>query len=393
VLDRFAPLARHPKSDARHRFEADPRAHKINLRTGVYKDDQGACAIWPCVKTAERRLLERETTKDYLDLPGHAGFRAAITELLLGSDATAETIHTPGGNAAMRLGGELLVRELPNVHLWVSDPTWHNHLATFAAAGCTIERYRWPVTPATALDADRLCEALATLPIGSPVLIQGCCHNPTGVDPTPDQWDAVARVLADRELFPIVDIAFLGYGDGLAADLRGLRTIADVVPQLMVTTSWSKSFCLYNERVGALTLVAQDAATATNALNHAVRCVRASYSNPPFHGAAIVAEILGDPQLRAEWEEGLAAVRERIGRMRRRLVDRMAALGVERDFSHVLRERSVFTELGLTASQVERLRESHAIYVSAGGGVNIVAVAGNELNRLCDAVAAVLTDK
>ncbi|MEE8107097.1 MAG: aromatic amino acid transaminase [Planctomycetota bacterium] len=397
MFGRWPPIDVHPKSAGRRAFDEDPRPEKINFRTGVFKNDAGECAIFPAVKAAEYRCLEAESTKDYLDLDGHPGFRETATRLLLGDalfasrDVHAETIHTPGGNAACWLAGRLLATQSPDAKLWLSDPTWGNHLATFRESGVAFERYPWPVTAETTLEAEVVLGALSRLPEGDAVLLHGCCHNPTGVDPSPAQWESIAAVLADRKLLPVVDIAFLGYGDGVEEDLQGLRLLAQAVPAMIVTTSWSKAFCLYRERVGALTVVAHDAAAATRAARHAAWLVRASWSNPPSHGAAIVDMVVRDPELRASWIDELAAIRERTGRMRRRLVERLGATeaGAELGLDHVLHEKSVFTTLGLTAEQVATLNREHAIYVGRGGAINVVAVTEAELDRFCDAVGAV----
>ena len=274
--------------------------------------------------------------------------------------------------------------------MWISEPTWANHPRIFASAGLQVETYPYFDTGANSLDADALLAALGQIPAGHVVLLHGCCHNPTGCDPTPDIWRQVAEVVAERGLLPLVDFAYQGFGDGLDEDATGLRAICDTGCELLVASSFSKNFGLYNERVGALTLIGADAEAAERALSHLKIAARTSYSNPPAHGAAMVCEILGDAVLRRQWEGELAQMRERINRVRQRLVARLSEQGVEHDFSFIERQRGMFSFSGLNAEQVEVLREQYAIYIVAGGRINVAGLTEDNLDYFCASVAAVL---
>jgi aspartate/tyrosine/aromatic aminotransferase len=392
VFGDLPPIDDHWKTLSRAEFDADPRPVKVNLRTGVYKNADGRCDVLPCVAKAARAVVDAETSKEYLDLAGLPAFCDAVTALLLDGHApgrSATTIQTPGGTAALRVFGDLASSWRAGASIWLSDPTWGNHRSVFAAAGLDVRSYPWPVDSETRLDAPALFEALGEIPAGDLLLLHGCCHNPTGVDPSPGEWREIGVRLRARGVLPVVDTAFLGYAEGVEEDLAGVRALVREVPEAALANSWSKPFCLYNERVGSLTLVGDDAEAVEAARRHAKLLVRASYSNPPHHGAAVVAMILGDPGLRREWLGELAGIRMRIRRMRKRLAERLDELGVPGDHRHVLAERSVFTRLGLSGEQVAALRRDHAVYVGAGGGMNVVALTEPELDHVCRAVAEV----
>ncbi|MHC4862151.1 MAG: aromatic amino acid transaminase, partial [Planctomycetota bacterium] len=361
-------------------------------RSGVYRNADGECAVFPCVREAAARVVAEETTKDYLDLAGLPAFCDAVTALLLGDGVrgkAATTLQTPGGTAALRVFGELARARDPDAAIWLSDPTWGNHRSVFAAAGLDVNTYPWPVTEETRLDFPALLTAIAEIPAGGLVLLHGCCHNPTGVDPTLGEWRELGALFRKHGLIPVVDTAFLGYAEGVEEDLAGVRALFREVPEAALATSWSKPFCLYNERVGSLTLVGEDPDSVERARRHAKLVVRASYSNPPHHGAAIVARILGDPDLRREWHGELESIRRRLRGMRERLAARLTELGVPGDHRHVLAERSVFTRLSLTDEQVAALRREHAVYLGRGGGMNVVAMTEEQLDHVCRALAEI----
>jgi len=378
-------------------FQRDPNPQKINLSVGVYKDAQGRTPILRCVKEAESRLLQRETHKSYLAIEGMAEYGRFVGELLFGADheilaaGRAATLQTPGGTGALRVAADFLKRKLPHARVWHSRPTWANHPSVFAAADRRVETYAYIDGDQTGLDFDAMLEGLRKIPAGDVVLLHACCHNPTGIDPTPEQWQTLAETVAERGLLPLVDFAYQGFGDGLEADAAGLRALCRPGCELIVCSSFSKNFGLYSERVGAVTFVAPHRAAAEAALSHAKTCVRVNYSNPPQHGAAIVATVLGDTELRPLWRRELDAMRERIHAMRTLFVHTMHAKSSRRDFSFLSDQRGMFSYSGLTPVQVDELRTRHSIYlVMQGGRINVAGMTEANMERLCEAVASVL---
>lgn len=377
-------------------FNADPSPEKINLGVGVYKDAEGRTPVLASVKEAERRILEAEQSKGYKPIEGDPAYGAAVRSMVLGPDhavlagGRAATAHTPGGTGALRTAGEYLRHVHPGATVWLSDPTWANHPKVFAAAGLATRNYAYFDADANALDFDAMVAALGEVPAGDVVVVHGSCHNPTGVDPDADQWARIADLLAERGVVPLVDFAYQGFGDGLEEDATGVRVLADRLDELMVCTSYSKNFSLYNERVGALMVVAGDANAAAAVQSHVKTWVRANYSNPPAHGAAIVTTILEDAELRGEWGEELSAMRRRINHMRSLFVQTLKGKGVGRDFGFIADQRGMFSFSGLDETQVRRLREEHAIYIVGTGRINVAGMTEGNMDRLCDAVAAVL---
>ncbi|MDP6038930.1 MAG: amino acid aminotransferase, partial [Candidatus Latescibacteria bacterium] len=318
-------------------FKQDPNPNKINLGVGVYKDAGGNTPIFESVKTAEERLLANEDTKNYLDIEGDGAYNAAVQTLLWGEDheiitsGRAATAQAPGGTGALRVAGDFIHQHFPRATLWLSDPTWANHPKIFASAEVPIKTYRYYDDASYGLDFDALIEDLGQIPAGDVVLLHGCCHNPTGVDPTPAQWEQIADVVADRGVVPLVDFAYQGLGNGLAEDASGLRALSRSGCELLVASSFSKSFGLYRERTGALSLVAKDADAAEKAMSHLKICIRTNYSNPPSHGAQAVVLVLSDPELRAQWDGEVKEMRDRINGMRTLFVDTLEHKGVRRD--------------------------------------------------------------
>ena len=377
-------------------FKEDPNPEKINLGVGVYKDGQGRTPIMTVVKKAEALLLEREDTKNYMPIGGSPEYAAVVQDLLFGAghpiiaSRRAGTIHTPGGTGALRVAGDFLKTICPETTLWLSDPTWANHGGIFTAAGLKMASYPYYDHGANGLDFDAMTQALEQIPEGDAVLLHGCCHNPTGADPTPDQWRVIADIVARRGLFPVIDFAYQGLADGCDVDAQGLRAVCESSPEALICSSFSKNFGLYNERVGALTLVAADNEAVRKAISHMKVVVRRNYSNPPFHGGAIVSLVLSDAALRAEWEEEVAVIRDRINRMRRLFVDTLSAQGVDQDFSFITRQRGMFSFSGLTRAQVDRLRDEYAIYIVGSGRVNVAGMSAANMDHLCGAIATVL---
>jgi len=377
-------------------FLKDSNPGKINLSVGVFKDESGQTPILAAVKEAERRLVETEKTKNYLGIDGLPAFDAAVQRLAFGQGqellkaGRAVTAQTPGGTAALRVAADFVQAIRPGATVWLSDPTWPNHPSIFTAAGLKVATYPYYDAASQGLALESMLAALEKASAGDVVLLHGCCHNPSGVDPNLQQWEGIAKVVASRGLLPLVDFAYQGFGDGLREDAAGMLIVAAAVPELLVCSSYSKNFGLYNERVGALTVVAKTAAEAERALGHVKLRIRANYSNPPAHGASVVATILGDPSLRTQWEEELTAMRERIHRMRHLFVEGLMKAGVKRDFSFLTNQRGMFSFSGLTPEQVKTLKEKHAIYIVGSGRINVAGMTEENMETLCKAIAGVL---
>ncbi|MDH3719084.1 MAG: aspartate/tyrosine/aromatic aminotransferase, partial [Planctomycetota bacterium] len=298
--------------------------------------------------------------------------------------------QTPGGTAALRVAGDFLRTKFPGAKIWLSDPTWPNHPGIFTAAGLTIETYPYFDKATNDLIAEAMIESLSRIPAGDVVVLHGCCHNPTGADPSAELWQQIAKVVADRGLVPLIDFAYQGFAEGLEQDAAGLRTVVQAVSEAIICSSYSKNFGLYNERVGALTLIGKTAAESQTALGHLKLTIRTNYSNPPVHGAAIVNRILNDATQRAAWEQEVAQMRDRINGMRKLFVTTLAAQGISRDFSFITRQCGMFSFSGLTADQVDTLREKYAIYIVGNGRINVAGMTQRNMDRLCRALADVL---
>jgi len=377
-------------------FKKDPNPDKINLSVGVYQDKEGHTPILDCVKEAERRLLDTRDSKGYLAITGIAEYGTSVRELVFGADdplvasGRARTLQAPGGTGACRVAGDFLAQKLGVRRIWVSDPTWANHPGIFKAAGLEVETYPYMDAPSTGMDFDAMLAALKELPAGEAVCLHGCCHNPSGIDPTVDQWSQIAGVLAERDLLPMVDFAYQGFGDGLSEDAAGVRELCSHVSEVLIATSYSKNFGLYSERTGALTIVARSDEAAEVALSHAKICARTNYSNPPEHGGAIVATVLADDELRAQWKRDVADMRDRINGMRHSFADTMKAKGASQDFSFITRQRGMFSFSGLTPLQVDELRTKYSIYIVRSGRINVAGMTPANMDRLCDAIMSVL---
>ena len=379
-------------------FQKDSNPNKINLGVGVYKDGSGQTPVLSTVKEAEERLLRSEATKSYLPIDGLAAYAALSQQIVLGSEhdvlsaGRAATVQTPGGTGALRVAADFVRRIFPSATVWLSDPTWPNHPNVFGSAALQVQTYPYFEAETNGVAFDRMMAALETIPQGDVLLLHGCCHNPTGADLSPQQWQAVAAVCADRGILPLLDFAYQGFGDGLDEDAIGVRIVAEHCRELLVATSYSKNFGLYNERVGALTLVADSAEAADAANSHMKICVRTNYSNPPAHGGQIVAEILGDPELRQRWEVELAEMRNRINDMRHLFVESLDEQGAGRDFSFIAHQRGMFSYSGLTPAQVQALRERHSVYIVGSGRINVAGMTEGNMDYLCAAVADVLKE-
>lgn len=377
-------------------FKSDPRPGKINLGVGVYKDEAGTTPILKTVKVAEQRLVEQENTKSYLSIEGTGAFGAGVQRMLFGaksdilSTGRARTAHTPGGTGALRVAAEFIVRQLGSKRIWVSNPTWANHGGVFKAAGLEVQQYTYYDAAAKDKDFAAMMRDLAKVQAGDVVLLHGCCHNPTGIDPTPEEWEAIAQLGADKGWLALFDFAYQGFAQGLDDDAGGLRAFAAKNAEFLVASSFSKNFGLYNERVGAFTLVAADSAAAGVAFSQVKAIVRTMYSNPPAHGGAVVTTVLEDAALYGQWEKEVAEMRERIHAMRTLFVETLKAKGVTRDFSFIERQNGMFSFSGLNPEQVARLKDEFGIYIVGSGRISVAGMTRANMDALCTAIAAVL---
>ncbi len=377
-------------------FRADDRPEKINLGIGVYKDETGKTPVLTSVKKAEQYLLESETTKNYLSIDGLADFARCTQALLFGNDSPlisarrARTAQTPGGTGALRIAADFLATQTAVKRVWISNPSWPNHKNVFNAAGLEVCEYHYYDAANHTLDFEGMLASLSQVQPGDVVLFHGCCHNPTGIDPTAEQWQKLAEISQANGWLPLFDFAYQGFARGLDEDAEGLRIFAASHQELIVASSYSKNFGLYNERVGAITLVAADAGVAETAFSQVKYTIRANYSNPPAHGAAVVATILSNDALRTIWEQELSDMRQRIQRMRQLFVNTLAEKGAQRDFSFIIKQNGMFSFSGLTKEQVIRLREEFAVYAVNSGRVNVAGMTPDNMSALCEAIVAVL---
>lgn len=377
-------------------FRADERPHKINLGIGVYKDESGNTPVLTSVKKAEQYLLEHETSKNYLSIDGIAAFGEQTLALLLGRDnpiisaKRAHAAQTPGGTGALRVAADFLANKTEAKRIWVSNPSWPNHKSVFNAAGLTVCEYDYYDADNHSLDFAALQDSLSQAQPGDVVLFHGCCHNPTGVDPSAEQWETLAEMSRCNGWLPLFDFAYQGFADGLEEDALGLRIFAARHDELIVCSSYSKNVGLYNERVGACSLIAADSDSASNAFSQIKAVIRANYSNPPAHGGAIVATILGNDALRTMWEQELTDMRQRIQRMRQLFVNTLQEKGAEQDFSFITQQNGMFSFSGLSKAQVGRLREEFAVYAVGSGRINVAGMTPDNMAPLCEAIVAVL---
>lgn len=377
-------------------FRSDPRPAKVNLAAGVFVDETGRTPMLASVVEAERRLADAAATKLYRPIDGDAAYRALVRDLVLGPDHEAAAsgralaTQTPGGTGGLRVAADLLRQTGGSETLWMSEPTWPNHPQLFHAAGFRIRPYPYTDETGRRIDEAAMLGALAQASPGDVVLLHGACHNPTGVDPSPELWARVGDLVEERGLLPLVDLAYQGFGDGLREDAAGLLELVRPGAELLVSTSFSKTFSLYAERVGALLVIARSAADADAVQTHVKSAVRVNYSNPPAHGADIVRTILADAVLRPQWEAELAAMRARIKDNRRALVAALGARGIPGDWSGIAAQRGMFALLGLGAHQVARLRDEHGVYVVGRGRINVAGFTPANLGPFADALAAVM---
>ncbi|WP_392563259.1 amino acid aminotransferase [Orbus wheelerorum] len=378
-------------------FNADERINKINLSVGIYKDEHMLTPVLACVKKAEAQLLENEQTKSYLPIEGLVTFNTLTQKLILGEDnqliisGRVKTAQAPGGTGALRIMADFLVKRTKIKRIWVSSPTWPNHQSIFQTAGLEVRDYRYYNAQTHELDFDSLIEDLNHVSAGEAVLFHGCCHNPTGIDPTPEQWQIISDLALKKGWLPVFDLAYQGFGQGLDEDALGVRLFAKNQPELLIASSYSKNFGLYNERVGALTLIAENEDIAECAFSQVRTIIRANYSNPPSHGANVVVNILSNPEMKDEWIDELTTMRQRIHRMRQLFVKTLQEKGAKQDFSFITKQNGMFSFSGLTEEQVFALRNDYGIYIVNSGRLNVAGMTLDNMSLLCESIVKVLS--
>ena len=377
-------------------FNADTRSTKVNLGVGVYYDDNGKIPLLAAVKTAEEARLKAAPPRGYQPIEGNAAYNTAVQNLLFGTGselATSGRVVTAqalGGTGALKIGADFLKRLNADATVYISDPSWENHRALFEAAGFPVDTYPYYDAETRGVNFEGMKAKLLAMAPGSVVILHACCHNPTGADLSDAQWDEVVEACRERGLVPFLDMAYQGFADGIDADAVAVRAFSASGLQFFVSSSFSKSFSLYGERVGALSIITADKEEAGRVLSQLKRVIRTNYSNPPIHGGAVVAAVLGSSELRQMWEDELAGMRDRIRAMRSSLVEKLAAKGVNQDLSFVVKQRGMFSYTGLTSAQVDVLRNEFGIYAVGTGRICLAALNSNNIDAVADAIAAVV---
>ena len=376
-------------------FNADPRDTKVNLGVGVYFDDNGKIPLLGAVRIAEETRLKAAPPRGYQPIEGAPAYNQAVQSLLFGKDsdllASGQVIPAQalGGTGALKVGADYLKRLNPEARVYISDPSWENHRALFESAGFEVNNYAYYDAATRGVNFAGMKASLNALAAGSVIVLHACCHNPTGADLSPAQWDEVVQICNEKGLVPFLDMAYQGFADGIDADAVAIRAFAASGRQFFIASSFSKSFSLYGERVGALTIVTASKEESARVLSQVKRVIRTNYSNPPTHGGALVAGVLASPELRQMWETELAGMRDRIRRMRASLVDAIRAQGVEQDFSFIVEQRGMFSYTGLTAAQVERMKEDFGIYAVSTGRICLAALNSKNVDYVAKAIATV----
>ncbi|TSE27510.1 Aromatic-amino-acid aminotransferase [Tepidimonas sediminis] len=387
---------RDPILGLNEQFAADPRPEKVNLGVGVYYDDDGKLPLLQCVRQAEARLMEKPAPRGYLPIDGMPAYDNAVKALVFGADSDVvqssrvATVQALGGTGGLKIGADFLKKLNPAAKVLISDPSWENHRALFANAGFAVDTYAYYDAAARGVNVEGMLASLRAAAPGTIVVLHACCHNPTGYDLTPGQWDAVVAVVKERGLVPFLDMAYQGFGHGIAEDGAAVRKFVEAGLDVFVATSFSKSFSLYGERVGALSVVCASKDEAERVLSQLKIVVRTNYSNPPTHGAAVVATVLNTPELRALWEQELAGMRTRIKAMREQLVQGLKDAGVTQDMSFITRQIGMFSYSGLTKEQMQRLRSDFGVYGTDTGRMCVAALNSRNIGYVCRAIASVL---
>ncbi len=396
ILAQVEMAPRDPILGVTEAFNADPNPNKVNLGVGVYYDDNGKVPLLECVRRAERQMIESAPPRSYLPIDGLPEYDRAVQALVFGADSAVRkenrviTVQALGGTGGLKVGADLLRRINPDAQVWISQPSWENHRALFENAGFQVNAYPYYDAATRGLDFNAMISAIRGLPARTIVVLHACCHNPTGVDLSSEQWSAVIETVRQRDLVPFLDIAYQGFGDGIEADAEPVRRFAQSGAPLFVSNSFSKSFSLYGERVGALSVLADSSDEAARVLSQLKRFVRTNYSNPPTHGGKIVASVLNTPELRALWEEELKQMRERIRTVRRALAEKIQARLPGVDVSFVTRQRGMFSYTGLSKDAVARLREEFSVYAVDTGRICVAALNSHNLDYSAEAIANVM---
>lgn len=387
---------RDPILGLNEQYNADTRAGKVNLGVGVYYDDEGRIPLLESVSKAETARIQAHAARGYLPMEGIAGYNKGAQTLLFGENSPliaagrVLTAQSLGGTGALKIGADFLKQLLPGSKVVISNPSWENHRALFERAGFAVETYPYYDAATHGFDFEGMLGALKNLPQQTIVVLHACCHNPTGVDPTFEQWQQIVEVIKDNNLVPFLDIAYQGFGDGLEEDAAVVRLFAQHDITMLISSSFSKSFSLYGERVGALTLVSSSKDESGRVLSQIKRVIRTNYSNPPTHGGTVVSTVLNTPELYTLWTQELAAMRERIRSMRVQLVEKLKAHGVTQNFDFVLSQRGMFSYSGLTAAQVDRLRDEHGVYAVSSGRICVAALNSHNIDYVAKSIAEVL---
>lgn len=377
-------------------FRADQSPKKVDLSVGVYQDDSGRTPVLDCVKQAELQLLDAQETKSYVAIAGNAGYNEGVERLLFGDqhpalvDGRVATLQAPGGSGALSVAGHLIERARNGGRLYLSDPSWPNHLPLFRLAGLELEHYPYYDYHNHRVDFEAMIDTVESMQSGDVLVVHGCCHNPCGHDLSREQWKALTDLCERIGIVPLIDIAYQGLAEGLDEDAYGVRLMAERLPELIVVASCSKNLGLYRERVGSCSVVAANREQRDNVFSNLANVARGLYSMPPDHGAAIVDRVLHDDDLKARWIDELAGMRERLNGLRRRVVEELHERNTPIDFSFIAEERGLFSFLGLTREQVVRLREEYHVYMLESGRVNIAGFNESNMGYVCDAIAAVL---
>jgi len=387
---------RDPILGLNEQFNADTNPKKVNLGVGVYYDDNGKLPLLQCVQAAEKQMMEKPAARGYLPIDGIAAYDSAVQSLVFGADSEpvkskrVATVQALGGTGGLKIGADFLKKVSPGAKVLISDPSWENHRALFTQAGFTVESYPYYNAAKRGVDFDAMLTALNAAPAGTIVVLHACCHNPTGYDITPAQWDQVIAAVKAAKLVPFLDMAYQGFGAGIAEDGAVISKFVASGLDFFVSTSFSKSFSLYGERVGALSVLCQSAEEAARVLSQLKIMIRTNYSNPPTHGGQVVATVLNTPQLRAQWEQELAEMRVRIKQMRHAMVEKLKAAGVNRDMGFIAQQIGMFSYSGLTKPQMERLRSEFSVYGTDTGRMCVAALNSKNIDYVCQAIAKVI---
>ncbi|MBP0599783.1 aspartate/tyrosine/aromatic aminotransferase [Herbaspirillum sp. LeCh32-8] len=394
MFSHLPPYAGDPILSLMEVFQRDERANKVNLSIGIYTDGRGVVPVLPSVRAAATEIAQSTTPYVYLPMEGLGNYRQAVAQLLFGADLPAPehlaVVQTLGGSGALKVGADLIARFFPQPTVWIPDPTWDNHIGIFEGAGFKVERYPYYDAATRGLDFDAMLAKIGSLPKGAVVLLHPCCHNPTGVDPTREQWQQIVSVIEQRGLLPFFDLAYQGFAESLDEDIWPVRECVRRGIAFFLSNSFSKIFSLYSERVGALSVFCPNRGEAANVLGQLKLTVRRNYSSPPMHGALLVARVLSDPALAAQWRAEVEEMRLRVRDMRTKLAAQLKTAVPDQDFSFLLRQHGMFGYTGLTAAQVDRLRNEFGVYAIATGRICVAGLNDGNVARVAETMAEVL---